>query len=59
MQSYDVSDEMHKKAAKILQYIQLRKQEITVIDDIITKKAGISKLNELRGKIDAVVKDLQ
>ena len=59
MQSYDVSDEMHKKASKILQYIQLRKEEITVIDEIITKKAGISKLNELRGKIDTVVKDLQ
>jgi rhomboid protease GluP len=59
MQSFDVSDQAHKKAGNVLLYIQLRKQEIEVIDEIITHKAGISQLNEVRTKINAVVETLK
>jgi rhomboid protease GluP len=59
MQSFDVSDQLHKNTANILLYIQLRKQEIDIFDKVINNKADISQLIEIRKKITKVVEMLK
>ncbi|MFT3932134.1 MAG: rhomboid family intramembrane serine protease [Chitinophagaceae bacterium] len=58
MQEYDVSARMKSKAGLVLQYIQLREKEISVIDDIVTKKASTSQLDLVRDEINKILEKL-
>lgn len=62
MQALDVSEAMHKKAGVVLQYIQLRKEEIAAMTEILggnNTETAIDRLNEIRGKINTVVEGLR
>lgn len=57
----DVSDSMHKKADYVIEYIQLRKQEVALRKEMVTNKsdAVIVKLNEIIDKINALLEKLK
>ncbi|MEP7255666.1 MAG: rhomboid family intramembrane serine protease [Ferruginibacter sp.] len=61
MQLMDVSDDMHKKANTVLEYIQLRKEEVAIIKEMIANKTptDTKKLEDVRNKINNVVETLK
>jgi len=59
MQTYNVSDQMKKKAADMVLYAQLRKQEIAIITEMDDNKTDTIKLHALRNQINAIIKDLK
>lgn len=60
MQNMDISDAMKKKAATVLEYIQLRKEEILAIEEIVNKtQTDATRLNQVREKINTVVEGLR
>jgi len=58
MQQMDVSTIFHKKADNLSKYLQLRKEEIKVINEMKTP-ADRQKVQEIRDKIDSVVESLK
>jgi rhomboid protease GluP len=59
MQLYDISPDMHNKANAVLQYIQLRKEEIKAFGEVVNTKTGEQKLIDIRNKLNQVVAPLQ
>ena len=61
MQLMDISDDMHKKANTVLEYIQLRKEEVAIIKEMIANKTptDTKKLEDVRNKINNVVETLK
>ncbi len=57
----DVSDSMHKKADYVIEYIQLRKQEVALRKEMVTDKSDtvIVRLNEIIDKINALLEKLK
>lgn len=59
---YDVSPILHTKSDKLLAYVQLRKQELDVLLEIINsgnQDGLIDRLNEVREKLRQAIADLQ
>ncbi len=61
MQLMNVSDDMHKKANTVLEYVQLRKEEVAIINEMIINRTptDTKKLEEIRNKINNVVETLK
>lgn len=57
MQGLDISPDMHKKADAVLEYVELRRKEITLITDIIVNKSviGEHQLGLVRKKMEEVL----
>jgi rhomboid protease GluP len=62
MQAYDVSPNMQKKVIKLLEYIQLRRKELEVLNKMIEtqeQQSLIPALNEVRDSINALAAQIQ
>jgi rhomboid protease GluP len=59
MQGYDISPDSHNKANAVLQYVQLRKEEIAAFNEMVSTKSGEQKLMDIRKKLNLVVEALQ
>ena len=59
MQRMDVSKEAQAKAGNVLLYIQLRKQEIEIIEQIVNHTADLKQLNDVRTRMNTVVETLR
>jgi rhomboid protease GluP len=57
--SYDISPTSHKKAEKLIEYIELRQQELVILQSMINNKEEdlLPKFNETRLKANAVFKE--
>lgn len=60
--TYDVSEAMHTKAAKLLEYVELRKEELDILTKIInTGKSEelIPQLKDVRTKMNKIGEEMQ
>jgi len=56
MQQMDVTNDQKKKADNLLEYILLRQEQISILNQVLDEKAGANdKLTEIGNKIDSVV----
>ena len=59
---YDISPGMHARADKLLEYVALRKNELTVLLKMIDAGSSdgfIPELNAVRAKIHTIIAELQ
>ena len=61
MPAMQLSEHLHKKALAVREYIVLRKEEISALNDVIDKNSNenTQHLNEIQDKIATVVKELK
>jgi len=58
MQSYNVSEQKKKMTGLMLQYIELKKQEVLVFTDVVANKAPISRLDDTRNEIHKILEKM-
>jgi rhomboid protease GluP len=59
--SYDIPEEMHSKAAKLIEYIGLRKEELNLLIKMIDtgeQEKWVSELNQVREKMGTVIDEI-